>query len=95
MEEQDNNFIMSNKHSLIRNKLFVATSCLNTHGEVCVKHQASHRGCYSLATETKGVAATRRCTHPSWMKNTLKGSDVPRGVPTASRDSLRRIKIFI
>ena len=84
---------MSSKNSLIRNQLFMATSYSNVHGEVCVRHEASHKGCYSLATETKGVASIRRCTHQARIKNTLKGSDVPRGV--LKSNYVRRIKIFI
>ena len=94
MKEQDIEFIMTSKDSMIRNKLFMATSCWNAHGEVCARHQASHMGCYSIATEIEEIATPRRCTHPTWMKNTLKGSDVPRGVPTSNYDSSRRIRIF-
>ena len=40
--------------SLIRNQLFMATSHSNTHEEVCARHLANHKRCYSVATKQKG-----------------------------------------
>ena len=94
MKEQDNQFVLSNKDSLIRDQLFKATSSLNTQREVCERFQVNHKGCYSLATKTERIALDKKWTHLTWIKNTLKRIDNLRKVPTSNYDSARRIKIF-
>ena len=70
MKEHDNEFALSSRDSLMRDLLFMATNCSKVHGEVYARHQANHRGCYSLEIEAKGITSDRKSKHLAWIENT-------------------------
>ena len=59
MEKQDNELVMSNEESMVRNKCFMTTGCSNEHVEECARHQASHILSYPQVIEIERIAIAR------------------------------------